>query len=88
MTPEEYAQKLLEWRADIEAVHRKYDAFVEPQWGKDTLDAETSMAMYRAWCSAMTAWWEMTDVIKSLRAARYRLPRSTDSGATDAGTER
>jgi len=87
MTADDYSEMLTLWRSDVEAIQRKYDALVNEPWGADNLDPQESMALYRAWCAGMTAWWELADVIKSLRAAQYRLPRSTDSGATDAERE-
>lgn len=77
------------WRQDVEAVQRKYESMCDVQWDRDvSLTPPDQFAMYRSWCATMTAWWEMVDVIKSLRAAESRIPRREDVTATDVETER
>lgn len=80
---------LVLWRQDLEAVQRKYESMCNVQWDREVgLSSEDQFAMYQSWCAMFTAWWEMVDVIKSLRAAERRIPRREGVTASDVVEER
>lgn len=87
MTSEQLHQALEAWRQDMSAVQRRHEVLIDTKWELYGTTPEEQHAFQRAWFAAFCGWWEITDVVKSLRAAQCRLPRREAVTAEDVGKE-
>lgn len=87
MTSDQLHERLEAWRQDISAMQRRHESLIDTKWESYGTTTDEQYALQRAWFAALTAWWEIADVVKSLRAAQCRLPRREAVTAVDVGKE-